>query len=74
MATLLIRNLDPSVRVDLQALAKRHGRSMEAEARDILAREVMAKGSIDWSQVPTVHSGHAGPVTRDLVNDSYEDP
>ena len=73
MATLLIRNLDLSVRDALRALAQRHGRSLEAEARDILAREVKSNGSIDWSQVPTVKSGRSGPVTRDLVNGSYED-
>lgn len=74
MSTLLIRNLDPSVRDALRLLAKLHGRSLEAEARDILAREAKAKSSIDWSQIPTVHSGRSGPVTRDLVNGSYDDP
>lgn len=36
MATLLIRNLDDEVREKLRVRAAVHGRSMEAEARDIL--------------------------------------
>ena len=35
--TLTIRNLDESVKHLLRIQAARHGRSMEAEARDILA-------------------------------------
>jgi plasmid stability protein len=73
MATLLIRNLDPSVRDALRTLARHHGRSMEAEVREILAREVKVNGTIDWSQVPTVHTGRSGPITREQVNGSYED-
>lgn len=40
MATLLIRNLDDSVRDGLRIRAAERGRSMEAEARDILATAV----------------------------------
>ena len=36
MAQLVVRNLEQSVKVRLQKRAKRHGRSMEAEVRDIL--------------------------------------
>ena len=36
MAKLLVRNLDDSLKTRLQRRAKRHGHSMEAEARDIL--------------------------------------
>lgn len=36
MAQLVIRNLDDDVKTRLQTRAKKHGRSMEAEARDIL--------------------------------------
>ena len=73
MATLLIRNLDESVRGALRALAQRHGRSVEAEVRDILAREAKSAQGIDWGAVAVVHTGHAGHVTRDLVNSSYDD-
>ena len=36
MAQLLVRNLDDRVKARLQRRAKRNGRSMEAEAREIL--------------------------------------
>jgi antitoxin FitA len=36
MAQILIRNLDDRVKARLQRRAKRNGRSMEAEAREIL--------------------------------------
>ncbi len=36
MAQLLIRNLENEVKIRLQRRAKRHGRSMEEEVRDIL--------------------------------------
>ena len=74
MATLLIRNLDESVREALRALAQRHGRSVEAEVRDILAREAKSGQRIDWNAVATVDTGHAGHVTRDLVNSTYDEP
>jgi len=40
MAQLLVRNLDDDVKASLQARARRHGRSTEAEVRDILRRAV----------------------------------
>ena len=36
MAQLLVRNLEDQLKARLQKRAKRHGRSMEEEARDIL--------------------------------------
>lgn len=36
MAQLVVRNLEASVKAGLQRRAKRHGRSMEEEVRDIL--------------------------------------
>ena len=36
MAQLLVRNLDSEVKSKLQRRAKRHGRSMEEEVREIL--------------------------------------
>ena len=73
MASLLIRNLDDSVREALRSLAKRHGRSVEAEARDILSREAKADQRIDWSTITTVDSGQGGHVTRDIVNGTYDE-
>lgn len=40
MATLTVRNLDPETTSALKALSAKHGRSMEAEVRVILAEAV----------------------------------
>jgi plasmid stability protein len=40
MAQLIVRNLEQSVKSGLQRRAKRHGRSMEEEVRDILRNAV----------------------------------
>lgn len=44
MASLTIRNLDHNLKAQLRQRAARHGRSMEAEARTILARTLSAAG------------------------------
>lgn len=41
MPTITIRNLEEQVKQRLRILAAEHGRSMEAEARDILTRETL---------------------------------
>ena len=38
MSSILVRGLDDAVKRELAAQAKKHGRSMEAEARDILTK------------------------------------
>lgn len=38
MASIIVRGLDESVKSQLAAQAKKHGRSMEAEVREILTR------------------------------------
>ncbi len=40
MSSIIVRGLDDTVKEQLVAQAKRHGRSMEAEVRDILTRAV----------------------------------
>lgn len=40
MAQLVVRNLDESIEVGLRRRADRHGRSVEAEVRDILRAAV----------------------------------
>lgn len=40
MASIVVRGLDEAVKTRLAARAREHGRSMEAEVRDILTREV----------------------------------
>lgn len=50
MAQLVVRNLDDDVKAALQARARRHRRSLEAEVRDILraaaAREERPAGGL----------------------------
>lgn len=55
--TLTVRNLDEAVKQKLRQQAARHGRSMEAEARDILARDVMRTED-------SVHAIHAARVAE----------
>ncbi|HEY3715762.1 MAG TPA: hypothetical protein VGL39_14650 [Jatrophihabitantaceae bacterium] len=43
MATLVIRDLDDSVKARLRVRAANHGRSMEAEARAIISAAVAAQ-------------------------------
>lgn len=40
MASIIVRGLDETVKAMLADQAKQHGRSMEAEAREILTRAV----------------------------------
>jgi plasmid stability protein len=44
MAQLVVRNLEESVKSRLQRRARRNGRSMEAEVRDILRNAVAEPG------------------------------
>jgi len=45
MAQILVRNLEEDVKVLLLHRARRHGHSMEEEARDILRNAVRTEGS-----------------------------
>jgi len=44
MAQLVVRNLEESVKARLQRRARRNGRSMEEEVRDILRNAVNGRG------------------------------
>ena len=45
MAQLIVRNLEANVKAGLQRRARRHGHSMEEEARDILRNAVKGEES-----------------------------
>ena len=53
--TLTIRNLDEKVEQKLRLKAASHGRSMEAEAREILTRDVEGASLADSVPVATAH-------------------
>lgn len=46
MPSVTIRNIPDEVHRGLRALAEKHGRSAEAEMRDILARAVQPEGRV----------------------------
>jgi plasmid stability protein len=48
MASLSVRNLDDDLILRLKRRAARHGRSAEAEARDILRRSLSGEAEIDF--------------------------
>ena len=52
MAQILVRNIDERLKARLQRRAKRNGRSMEAEAREILRNELREKDArnVDWDR------------------------
>ena len=53
MAQMIVRDLDEDVRDRLRERAKAHGRSMEAEAREILRAAVMVDAANDASGLGT---------------------
>jgi len=54
MASLTIRNLDNNLKSQLRQRAARHGRSMEAEARAILA-ETLRAPTVDQNIALAIH-------------------
>jgi antitoxin FitA len=48
MASLSVRNLDEDLIARLRRRAARHGRSAEAEVRDILQRALSSEAEIDF--------------------------
>ncbi len=61
MAQLVVRNLDDDVKARLQARARRHKRSLEAEVRDILrvaaSAEERPAGGLG-SEIAALFRGH----------------
>ncbi len=67
MASLSIRDLDDAVREKLRIRAARHGRSMEAEVRDILTDAVAEDApGIDLFSALTDRFTRLGGVELDL--------
>jgi antitoxin FitA len=56
MGQLVVRNIENAVKARLQRLAKRHGRSMEEEVRDIL-RNVVNENEVPAGGLGTEISG-----------------
>lgn len=71
MAQLLVRNLPDDVKDRLRARAERHHRSVEAEAREILAAAVHVDPVLAWldesAELRTDHGGVDLPVAERSV-------
>ena len=59
MPTITVRNVPPKVVQSLKALAKRHNRSMEQEARDLLEKAVELDPNFElaWYKLGLAHTG-----------------
>jgi plasmid stability protein len=57
MAQLVVRNIENEVKARLQSRARRHGRSMEEEVRDILRAAVHKQDSIPAGGLGTELAG-----------------
>ncbi len=68
MATLTIRGLDDNLHARLRVQAARHGRSMEAEVRAILAEQLAGPAELENGLGSRIHARFAaiGDVDLDL--------
>jgi len=64
MGTITVRNLDDGVQQRLRQRAAANNRSMEAEARDILAAAVADDGALlhSWLELAAAHRGEPLPL------------
>jgi plasmid stability protein len=67
MTSLTIRNLDPEVKQRLREQAARHGRSMEAEARHLIAASVSRAPDQQVSLLDAMRSARGPRLTDDEV-------
>ncbi len=74
MATITVRGLDDEVRAALKRRARRHGHSMEEEARQILTEQV----AVDLAFPNALVEFHAAmrdePVELELPERTHEPP
>lgn len=74
MATITVRGLDERVRDALQRRARRHGRSMEAEARQILADQVSADLVYPNALIEFHGAMRDDPIVLDIPERTIEPP
>ncbi len=74
MATITVRGLDEQVRDALRRRARRNGRSMEAEARQILADQVRADLVYPNALIEFHEAMRRDPVVLDIPERTVEPP
>jgi plasmid stability protein len=77
MASLSVRNLDDGVLAQLKRRAARHGRSAEAEAREILAQAVSGEAKLDFTdlaaELRALTAGRRHTPAEDLQREGREE-
>jgi plasmid stability protein len=77
MASLSVRNLDDDLLARLKRRAARHGRSAEAEVRDILRRSLSSEADIDFdvlaAELRALISGRRHTPAEDLQREGRDE-
>lgn len=77
MASLSVRNLDEALFARLRRRAARHGRSAEAEVRDILRLTLESEAEIDFltlaAEMRALTAGRNHTPAEDLVRESRDE-
>jgi plasmid stability protein len=77
MANLSVRNLDDDLLLRLKRRAARHGRSAEAEVRDILRRTLSGEAEVDLDQLAgelrALTAGRRHTPAEDLQREGREE-
>lgn len=74
MATITVRGLEENVRAALKQRARRHGRSMEAEARQILTDQVAVDLVFPNALIVFHDAVRDQPVELELPERTHEPP
>lgn len=74
MARITVRGLEEDVRTALQVRAKRHGRSMEAEVREILREQVRSDLAFPNGLIEFHADMREDPVELELPPRTHEPP
>jgi plasmid stability protein len=77
VASLSIRNLDDELLSRLKRRAARHGRSAEAEVRDILRRALLSEAGSDFDELAAelraLTAGRRHTPAEDLLRESRDE-
>ena len=77
MANLSVRNLDDDLVARLKRRAARHGRSAEAEVRDILRRALSGEAEVDFeslaAELRALTAGRPHTPAEELVREGRDE-